>query len=167
MGDLAMIRRITVLAGCFAALTLTACASTPTPPAEDKTPPADTTPPANTEAPSTRPTEAAQTQVTGSVFYVERIALSPEAVVQVQVVEVAPAGGQESILGEQTLRGPGQVPIAFSVGVPSERIRPEGSYVVRARITDGARIFSTPEPVAVLTQGHPSQEVRVRVRVGG
>lgn len=155
-----MIRRITVLAGCFAALTLAACASTPTPPAEDKTPPMDTTP-------STRPTEAAQTQVTGSVFYMERIALSPEAVVQVQVVEVAPAGGQESVLGEQTLRSPGQVPIPFSVGVPSERIRPEGSYVVRARITDGARTFSTPEPVAVLTQGHPSQEVRVRVRVGG
>ena len=151
-----MIRRITVLAGCFAALTLTACASTPTPPAEDKTPPMDT-----------KPTEAARTQVTGNVFYMERIALSPEAVVQVQVVEVALAGGQESILGEQTLRGPGQVPIQFSVSVPSERIRPEGSYVVRARITDGARTFSTPEPVAVLTQGHPSQEVRVRVRVGG
>jgi putative lipoprotein len=88
-------------------------------------------------------------------------------VLQVEVVEVAPEGGKESVIGEQTLSNPGQVPIGFSVGVPSERIRPEGSYVVRARITDGGRTFTTPEPVPVLTQGHPSQDVRVRLRIGG
>jgi putative lipoprotein len=47
------------------------------------------------------------------------------------------------------------------------RIRPEGAYVVRARITDGERTFASTEPVPVLTQGHPSQDVRVRVRIGG
>jgi putative lipoprotein len=155
-----MTRRITVLAGCFAALTLAACATTPEPSV-------DRTPPVEQEEPSTRPTEAAETRVTGSVFYVERIALSPEAVVQVEVVEVAPEGGKASVIGEQTLSNPGQVPINFSVGIPSERIRPEGSYVVRARITDGARTFTTSEPVPVLTQGHPSHDVRVRVRIGG
>jgi putative lipoprotein len=160
MGDLTMIRRITVLAGCFAALTLAACATTPRPPV-------DKTPPVEKEAPSVRPPETGETQVTGSVFYLERIALSPEAVVQVEVVEVAPEGGKETVIGHRTLSSPGQVPIPFSVGVPSERIRPEGSYVVRARITDGGRTFTTPEPVPVLTQGHPSQDVRVRVRIGG
>jgi len=146
-----MIRRLAVLAGCFAALTLTACAMTPE------------TPPVDARAAQT----GEKTQVTGSVFYMERIALTPEAVVRVEVVEVASAGGTESVLGEQTLSSPGQVPIGFSVGVPAERIRPEGSYIVRARITDGARTFTTPEPVPVLTQGHPSQDVRVRVRIGG
>lgn len=153
-----MIRRITVLAGCFAALTLAACATTPEP-SVDKTPPVEK------EEAAASPTEAAETRVMGSVFYVERIALTPEAVLQVEVVEVAPEGGQESVIGEQTLRGPGQVPIPFSVGVPSERIRPEGSYVVRARLTDGGRTFTAPEPVPVLTQGHPSQDVRVRLRL--
>jgi putative lipoprotein len=137
MGDLAMIRRVTVLAGCFAALTLAACAMTPEAPVNK-------TPPANKEEPSVRPAETGETQVTGSVFYLE-----------------------ESVIGEQTLSSPGQVPIRFSVGVPPERIRPEGSYVVRARITDGGRTFTTPEPVPVLTQGHPSQDVRVRLRMGG
>jgi putative lipoprotein len=155
-----MTRRITLLAGCFAALTLAACATTPEPSM-------DKTTPVNQEETSARPTEAAETRVTGSVFYLERIALTPEAVVQVEVVEVAPEGGKESVLGEQTLSSPGQVPIGFSVSVPSERIRPEGSYVVRARITDGGRTFTTPEPVPVLTQGHPSQDVRVRLRIGG
>ena len=155
-----MTRRITVLAGCLAALTLAACATTPEA-AMNKTPPVDK------QETTMRPTEAAETQVTGSVFYSERIALTPEAVVQVEVVEVAPEGGKESVIGEQTLSSPGQVPIRFSVGVPAERIRPEGSYVVRARITDGARSFTTPEPVPVLTQGHPSQDVQVRLRGGG
>jgi putative lipoprotein len=155
-----MIRRITVLAGCFAALTLAACATTPEP-RMDKTPPVDK------EETSVRLTETGEIQVTGSVFYLERIALTPEAVVQVEVVEVAPAGGRESVIGEQTLSSPGQVPIHFSVGVPPERIRPEGSYVVRARITDGGRTFTTSEPVPVLTQGHPSQDVQVRLRMGG
>jgi putative lipoprotein len=59
------------------------------------------------------------------------------------------------------------VPIRFSVGVSPERIRPEGSYVVRAHITDAGRTFTTPEPVPVLTQGHPNQDVRVRLRIGG
>jgi putative lipoprotein len=148
-----MTRRITVLAGCFAALTLAACATTPELPM-------------NKEETSARPSEAGETRVTGSVFYLERIALTPEAVVQVEVVEVAPEGGRESVIGEQTLSSPGQVPIHFSVGVPPERIRPEGSYIVRARITDTGRTFTTPEPVPVLTQGHPSQDVRVRLRMG-
>ncbi len=155
-----MIRRLTVLAGCLGALTLAACASTPQPPV-------DTPSPAKQEETPVKPTESAQTPVTGEVFYLERIALTPAAVVQVEVVELAAGGGTESVLGTQTLSSPGQVPIRFSVGVPSERIRPEGSYVVRARITDGGRTFSTSEPVPVLTQGHPGQEVRVRVRVGG
>jgi putative lipoprotein len=153
MGDLAMIRRITVLAGCFAALTLAACATTPEPPVDKE----------ETSARSTE--ESGETQVTGSVFYLERIALTPEAVVQVEVVALE--GGKESVIGEQALSSPGQVPIRFSVGVPPERIRPEGSYVVRARITDAGRTFTTSEPVPVLTQGHPSQDVRVRLRIGG
>ena len=155
-----MIRHITVLAGCFAALTLAACVTTPEAPV-NKTPPVDK------EETSARTAETGETRVTGSVFYLERIALSPEAVVQVEVVEVALEGGTESVIGEQTLSSPGQVPIRFSVGVPPERIRPEGSYGVRARITDGGRTFSTSEPVPVLTQGQPGQDVRVRVRSGG
>jgi putative lipoprotein len=106
-------------------------------------------------------------QVTGSVVYVERVALTPEAVVQVEVMEVAPEGGKETVLGEWTQKNPGQVPIRFSVEVASERVRPEGHYVVRARITDAGRTLAAPEPVSVLTQGHPSQDVRVRVRSGG
>ncbi|MDY7232951.1 YbaY family lipoprotein [Hyalangium rubrum] len=161
-----MTRRITALAGCLAALTLSACASTPPTPEtqtpetqapEMKTP--DTTP-------TERPTPPASTQVTGTVRYRERIALSPEAVVQVEVVEVSAEGRPGDVVGTQTLRSPGQVPIPFSVDVPSERIRADATYLVRARITDGARTFSTPEPITVLTQGGRTTDVEVLLRSG-
>lgn len=155
-----MNRRLAVLAGGLAVLTLAACASTPPPP------PATPTTPPPTEA-ETGATPRAETLVTGRVLYRERIALTPEAVLHVEVVEAAPPGGTEVVVGEQTLQSPGQVPIAFSVAVPSERIRPEAAYTVRARITDGGRSFTTSEPVPVLTQGHPGQDVQVLVRLGG
>ena len=154
-----MNRRIAVLAGCIAALTLAACAAS--------TPPATPAPP-----PAPPPTEAqagtqAETRVTGSVFYRERIALTPDAVLQVEVVESAAPGGTERVVGTQTIQSPGQVPIAFSVAVPSDRIHPDATYTLRARITDAGRAYVTPAPIPVLTQGHPSQDVQVLVRIGG
>jgi putative lipoprotein len=147
--------------GGLAALVLAGCAG--------RTPPPSSAPSTATTAPE-GPQEAAvspaqEVQVTGSVFYSERIGLTPDAVLQVEVVEEGAQG--PTLVGEQTLRAPGQVPLRFSVSVPAQRVRPEATYTVRARITDGARSFSTPQPVPVLTQGHPSTDVRVRVRVGG
>jgi putative lipoprotein len=110
---------------------------------------------------------ASEIQVTGTVHYRERIALTPEAIVQVEVVELTPEGAPGKIIGEQTLSNPGQVPIRFSVAVPADRIRTDGSYTVRARITDGARTFNTAAPVPVLTQGAQSGDVQVLVRSGG
>ncbi|WNG32388.1 hypothetical protein F0U61_01285 [Archangium violaceum] len=167
-----MTRPRTVLRGCLIALTLSACATTPRPkedaPADPVEAPAETPTETPAEAPTTPPAEVrAETHVTGSVTYRERIALTPDAVVQVEVVESTQGGGSEAVVGEQTLQSPGQVPIRFSVSVPSERIRPDATYVVRARISDAGRVYTTPTPVPVLTQGHASQDVQVRVRVGG
>ncbi len=108
---------------------------------------------------------AGEVQVTGSVFYLERIGLTPEAVLQVAVVEQGGAKGR-TVVGEQTVRGPGQTPLRFSVSVPARRVRPEAHYTVQAWIIDGERLLSSPEPVPVLTQGHPRDDVQVRVRVG-
>lgn len=140
--------------GGLAALVLAGCAgSTPQPSEATKAP-------AGLEEAAGSP--AQEVRVTGTVFYSERIALTPDAVLLVEVVEDG-----STVVGEQTVSAPGQVPLPFSVTVPAQRVRPEASYTVRARIVDGERRFSTPEPVPVLTQGHPSGDVRVRMRVGG
>lgn len=142
------------MVGGLAALVLVGCAA--------RTPPHATTPqaPEAVEEAAARP--AQEVRVTGTVFYTERIALSPEAVLVVEVVEDG-----ATVVGEQTVRAPGQVPLPFSVTVPAQRVRPEASYTVQARIEDGGRRFSTPQPVPVLTQGQPSEGLSVRLRMGG
>jgi len=140
--------------GGLAALVLAGCAGrTPEPTSVTQAS-------AGPEASAERP--AQDVVVAGTVFYVERIALSPRAILQVEVVEDG-----STVVGEQTVSAPGQVPLPFSVAVPAQRVRPEARYTVRASIVDGERRYSTPEPVPVLTQGHPSEDVRVRVRPGG
>lgn len=141
------------MVGGLAALVLVGCAG--------RTPPPATAPkaPEGVEE-AARP--AQEVRVTGTVFYTERIALSPEAVLVVEVVEDG-----ATVVGEQTVRAPGQVPLPFSVTVPAQRVRPEASYTVRARVEDGGRRFSTPQPVPVLTQGQPSEGLSVRLRMGG
>ena len=148
-----MNRPTLTLAGWLAALTLAACAST-----------APSTQGGSTDS-TAQPDNG--TQVTGSVMYRERIALTPGAVVQVEVVELTQDGSPGTVIGQQTIQNPGQVPIPFSVDVNPQRVRAEGSYAVNVRITDGERVFSTATPVPVLTQGHRSSDVQVLVRSGG
>jgi putative lipoprotein len=144
-----MIRPMLTLATCLAALTWAACATT-----------APSTPPSN------QPPDTA-TPVTGSVVYRERIALTPAAVVQVEVVELTKEGSPGTVIAQQTIQSPGQVPIPFTVAIDPQRVRADATYVVNARITDGERVFSTTAPVPVLTQGARSSDVQVLVRSGG
>jgi putative lipoprotein len=164
----AMTQAKTVFMGCLAALALSACASkgAATRPEAEAQAPESSPPPAREEAQAPEAsTPAPRFQVTGKVLYRERIALTPEAVVKVEVVESG-TGKDGGVIAEQSFVNPGQVPIPFTVDVAPERVRPEGSYFLRARILDAGRVYSSPEPVPVLTQGNKSNDVQVRVRLG-
>ncbi|ADO68300.1 YbaY family lipoprotein [Stigmatella aurantiaca] len=155
-----------VLLGCLAALALSACASKAgATRKEAPAPAASSSPAAEAEAPAA-PVPAPPLQVTGKVLYRERIALTPEAVVKVEVVETGSEKAEGGVIAEQSFAHPGQVPIPFTVDVAPERIRPDGSYFLRARILDGGRVYSSTEPIPVLTQGNKSSDVQVRVRLG-
>ncbi|SEU02143.1 YbaY family lipoprotein [Stigmatella erecta] len=167
-----MIQVKPVIMGCLAALALSACASKGAATREgaqaqapEASPPAAPPSPAEAEAPAAPP-PAPHFQVTGEVLYRERIALTPAAVVKVEVVESG-SNKEGGVIAEQSFANPGQVPIPFSVEVAPERVRPEASYFLRARILDGGRVYSSTEPIPVLTQGNKSNGVQVRVRQGG
>ncbi|EAU63325.1 conserved hypothetical protein [Stigmatella aurantiaca DW4/3-1] len=162
----AMTQAKSVLLGCLAALALSACASKAgATRKEAPAPAASSSPAAEAEAPAA-PVPAPPLQVTGKVLYRERIALTPEAVVKVEVVETGSEKAEGGVIAEQSFAHPGQVPIPFTVDVAPERIRPDGSYFLRARILDGGRVYSSTEPIPVLTQGNKSSDVQVRVRLG-
>ena len=95
--------------------------------------------------------------MTGAVGYRQRIALARRAVVEVKLLDVSRADAPAGTIARQVIRPAGrQVPIAFEWRYDPRRIDPGGRYVIRARITDGARLlFTNTEAYPVNTGGHP------------
>lgn len=82
--------------------------------------------------------------VTGSVTYRERIALTPDAVVEVKVL----GGHGGTVLASSRTTDPVQVPVAFAIPVASGNVGSDGKVAISATITDRGRLmWTTPEPV--------------------
>jgi uncharacterized lipoprotein YbaY/heat shock protein HslJ/uncharacterized lipoprotein NlpE involved in copper resistance len=96
--------------------------------------------------------------VRGSAAYRQRIAMPPDAVLTVRVEDVSRADAPAPVLAETSEPfGARQVPIPFSLEVPSKAIDPRFSYAVRATITvDGQLRYTTTRSYAVLTRGAPN-----------
>lgn len=92
--------------------------------------------------------------VTGTVTYKERVALSPQSELLVQLADVSKADAPAEILGEFKLTTTNQqVPIPFSIAYNPMDIRPGNTYVIQARIVDrnGKLIFITTQSYPVIT----------------
>jgi uncharacterized lipoprotein YbaY len=96
--------------------------------------------------------------VSGIVTYRQRIALPPQAQIQVQLVDVSLADAPATVLSTVTIEAAGrQVPFAFELPYDPAQIEEPNSYAVQARITvDGQLRFISTMRYAVLTQGNPA-----------
>lgn len=96
--------------------------------------------------------------VDGTITYLPRIALTPEAEIQVQLVDVSRADAPATVIAETTFRANGrQVPFAFALPYDPSRIQPNNSYAIQVRITeDGQLRFITTRAYLVITRGNPS-----------
>jgi len=104
--------------------------------------------------------------VTGTVTYRERIALTPEAVVEVQLLDVSLADASAKQIAVQTIRPKHQVPISFELRYDPAEIDERLTYAVRATIRNGERLlFTTDRSYRVLTRGHPNHVDLVLTRV--
>ena len=112
------------------------------------------------------PTGAASATVTGTVTYRPRIALPPDAVVTVRLLDVSLADAPSVTLAERVIRLDGrQVPVPYALVYDPSRIELGRRYAVRAEIRDGqgALRWTTDTMIPVLTSGAPSEGVEVRV----
>jgi putative lipoprotein len=102
--------------------------------------------------------ERSMAQVTGTVTYRERIALTPTAVITVKLVDVSRADAPAVVLGEQVIRAEGrQVPFAFAIAYDPAQIKPQYTYAVQARIEDsGGLRFVSDRMYPVLTRDAPN-----------
>jgi uncharacterized lipoprotein YbaY/uncharacterized protein YraI len=107
----------------------------------------------------------AQSSVTGTVTYLQRIALPPDAVVTVQLQDVSLADAPATVIGEQIITEPGQVPIEYEVPYEYRDIDDSHTYAMQARIEDaeGNLLFINDTSTPVLTQGHPAEDVEIVV----
>lgn len=108
---------------------------------------------------TTQSLSAQAAAVTGTVTYRQRIALPPNAVVDVKLLDVSRADAPAETIAKQTISTHGQqVPIPFNLSYKANQIQPRHHYAVAARIlVDGKLRWISTRRYAVLTFGHPSQ----------
>ena len=110
-----------------------------------------------------KPAGAGMANVTGTVFYVERMALPPGAVLKVQLVDGSIADAPADVIAQQEVPVSTQVPIPFSLTYDPKRIIPMHTYAVRASIEVGGKLrFTSTTSNPVITNGKPTT-VDVRV----
>jgi uncharacterized lipoprotein YbaY len=96
-------------------------------------------------------------EVTGTVSHRERLTLPADAVLEVSLEGVAPAGGSPEVVGVARVMKVGTVPIPFTVEYDRAAIDGARDYVIRARITSAGRlIFWNGPGEPVLTRGRPA-----------
>lgn len=97
-------------------------------------------------------------RVTGTVTYLQRIALPPSATIKVQLIDVSRADAPATVLGERVITAGGkQVPFAFEIPYDPAKIDQRFSYAVSARIEDGGKLlFINDQRYAVITRGAPT-----------
>ncbi len=104
--------------------------------------------------------------VTGTVTYRERIALTPDAVVIVRIEDISRADAPATVIGEQMIKTEGkQVPIPFAVSYRSADIKEGNRYNVRVRIEDGSGklLYVSDTITPVITGGNPTSGLEIVV----
>ena len=111
-----------------------------------------------------RPQQASET-VSGTVFYLPRIALPPNAMIDVSLLDVSRADAIATTLASAKITANGrQVPFPFELLYDAGQIDPRYSYAVQSRITvDGDLQFINTTRIPVITNGNPTEGVEVQV----
>jgi putative lipoprotein len=96
--------------------------------------------------------------VTGTVTYLERMALPPNAVMQVQLLDVSLADAPSKVIAEQSTNlGQHQVPVPFTLSYDPAKIDEKHSYSASAKITvEGKVWFASDRSYPVVTKGNPT-----------
>ncbi len=103
--------------------------------------------------------------VNGDVFYVQRIALPPNAKLTVTLADVSLADAPMDVISSQSYMTEGQqVPLPFSLSYSPSEIKPGHTYSVSARIeVDGQLLFISDTSNPVITDPATTQNVSVQV----
>ncbi len=111
----------------------------------------------------------ASASLSGTVAYRERIALPPNAMLKVSLLDASRADAPSGTVAETLIPTNGrQVPIPFTLAYDPARIDARARYVVRATIGDaaGVALFTTDTAVPVVTNGAPTSGLQLMLVQG-
>jgi putative lipoprotein len=103
--------------------------------------------------------ESASGLVMGRVSYLQRVAMPPTALVEVQLQDISRVDAAAEVVAEQKIDfGDRQVPIPFELKFDPAKINEQHHYSLSATIVvDGTVRFRTDTVNPVITHGHPSK----------
>ncbi len=104
------------------------------------------------------PVAATPAAVTGQLALRDRVALSPDAIAVITLVDQDAGPDAGAIIGEQRIDGV-SLPTEFAVTYDTDQIDPTHAYALFASVIDGTRTYETMEPVPVITGGPTSDVV--------
>ncbi len=112
----------------------------------------------NAPAPSPAPSGT----ITGTALYRERMALPPDAVLEISLLDTSRADAPATLIASQKIPHPGNPPFRFNLAYDPAKIIPSHTYTVRATIHLGAQLMYTSTAAhQVITNGNPD-----RVNIG-
>lgn len=108
--------------------------------------------------------EKSKTSLDGEVFYLQRIALPPNATLSVSLQDVSLADAPAVVLDKQQGPVKGQVPLPFHLSYDPAQVKPGHRYSVSARIeVDGKLLFISTENHSVQLDEKDPQPLQIRV----
>ena len=98
-------------------------------------------------------------KVTGTVTYRERMALPPDAELEVTLADVSRTGTPAAVVGKQVIQTAGKsVPVPFEIQYRDSEIDSRHTYQIQAHISRaGKALFISDKAYRVLTNGAPGQ----------
>lgn len=98
-------------------------------------------------------------RVQGTVTYLQRSALPPDAIVEVTLRDVSRQDVAAEVLATQTIELDGQqVPVPFQLSYDATQIDPSHTYALQARIfVEGQLRFINTAAYWVITRDHPTE----------
>ena len=107
-----------------------------------------------------------QDKIHGSVTYLERITLPPNAQLEIVLADVSLADAPYKAIAEKKINHTGQVPIQFELNYDPKKIMINHTYAVMARIRDDGRLlFINDQSYQVITRGQPNTVAMVLKKV--
>ena len=154
-----------ILAGLMIAAAACTCTPRPQPTMPPATRSPATVPPAESQPTATPVPAGLSGALSGTVTHLQRIALAPDAVVEISLQDVSRADTPAEVIGTQTIETQGaQVPIAYALKYDPAQIKEPNTYAVRATITEGGKLtWTSTKRYPVLTRGAPVDNIEIIV----